>query len=118
MLRESAIFFILLGIMAIGFMQALYALDAADRETDSSTMTMLINNLIQALLGSPDFDTPTQNFSYPFGLIIYYLWNFTTTIILVNVLIALFGTAYSEVYDNATDEFLTFFAGKTINMSK
>lgn len=116
MLRESAIFFILLAIMAIGFMQALYALDAADRETDPKSISLLVNNLIQALLGNPDFDSATENFSPPFGLIIYYFWNFATTIILVNVLIALFGTAYSEVYDNATDEYLTFFAGKTINM--
>jgi hypothetical protein len=67
---------------------------------------------------SPDFDSPSERFGYPFGLIIYYSWNFLTTIILVNVLIALFGSAYSDVEENATDEYLAFFAHKTIDLSE
>ena len=67
---------------------------------------------------SPDFDSPSERFGYPFGLIVYYSWNFLTTIILVNVLIALFGSAYSDVEENATDEYLAFFAHKTIDLSK
>jgi hypothetical protein len=67
---------------------------------------------------SPDFDSPNDRFGYPFGLIIYYSWNFLATIILVNVLIALFGSAYSDVEENATDEYLAFFAHKTIDLSK
>jgi hypothetical protein len=51
-------------------------------------------------------------------LIIYYAWNFLTTIVLVNVLIALFGSAYSDVEENATDEYLAFFAHKTIDLSE
>lgn len=67
---------------------------------------------------SPDFDSPSERFGYPFGLIVYYSWNFLTTIILVNVLIALFGSAYSDVEENATDEYLAFFAHKTIDLSE
>jgi hypothetical protein len=70
------------------------------------------------LPSSPDFDSPSERFGYPFGLIVYYSWNFLTTIILVNVLIALFGSAYSDVEENATDEYLAFFAHKTIDMSE
>ncbi|KIR69162.1 calcium activated cation channel [Cryptococcus bacillisporus CA1873] len=114
MLRESTIFFILLAIMGIGFVQSLYALDAADGETGGRGI--VINNLIQALLGAPDFDSPLERFGYPFGLIIFYGWNFVATIILVNVLIALFGSAYSDVIDNETDEYLVFFAHKTIDL--
>ncbi|WOO78518.1 Calcium channel YVC1 [Vanrija pseudolonga] len=117
MLRESAIFFILLFIMAIGFAQALYALDTADGETNSTGF--LVNSLLQALLMSPDYGDymqPDPRFGYPFGLIIYYSWCFIVGIVLVNVLIALFGSAYSDVSDNATDEYLTFFAGKTVDL--
>jgi hypothetical protein len=67
---------------------------------------------------SPDFDSPNERFGYPFGLIVYYSWNFLATIILVNVLIALFGSAYSDVEENATDEYLAFFAHKTISLSE
>lgn len=100
--------------MGIGFVQSLYALDAADGE--SGGRGIVINNLIQALLGAPDFDSPSERFGYPFGLIIFYGWNFVATIILVNVLIALFGSAYSDVTDNETDEYLVFFAHKTIDL--
>ncbi|KAE8541268.1 hypothetical protein D1P53_002625 [Cryptococcus gattii VGV] len=93
---------------------SLYALDAADGETGGRGI--VINNLIQALLGAPDFDSPSERFGYPFGLIIFYGWNFVATIILVNVLIALFGSAYSDVIDNETDEYLVFFAHKTIDL--
>lgn len=83
--------------MGIGFAQALYALDAADGETDGSvSLWFIVNQLVQSLLGGADFDTASQRFGYPFGLIVFYGWNFLAIIILVNVLIALFGTAYSE----------------------
>ncbi|BEJ00680.1 hypothetical protein CcaverHIS631_0505370 [Cutaneotrichosporon cavernicola] len=119
MLRESAIFFILLAILAAGFIQSMYALDAADREIDEKFgMWSLINNLLRSIMGDPDFDTASERFGPPFGTIIYYFWNFMTAIILLNILIALFGTAYSVIYDNATDEFLAFFASKTINMTR
>jgi hypothetical protein len=116
MLRESAIFFILLAILAMGFIQSMYALDAADQEVGDYGLWELINNLLRSIMGDPDFDTAAERFGPPFGTIIYYFWNFLTAIILLNILIALFGTAYSVIYDNATDEFLAFFAAKTVNM--
>ncbi|WVO13318.1 hypothetical protein L204_100932 [Cryptococcus depauperatus] len=114
MLRESTIFFILLAIMGAGFVQSLYALDAADGESGGGGI--VVNNLIQALLGSPDFESPSERFGYPFGLIVFYGWNFVATIILVNVLIALFGSAYSDITDNETEEYLVFFSHKTIDL--
>lgn len=65
-----------------------------------------------------DFSSPNERFGYPFGLIIYYAWCFLSIIILVNVLIALFGSAYSDVVENANDEYLAFFAHKTIELSE
>jgi hypothetical protein len=47
--RESAVFFILLAIMALGFAQSMYALDAADGESGGGVV--VANSLIQALLG-------------------------------------------------------------------
>lgn len=114
MLRESVIFFILLAVMSIGFAQAMFALDAADGEVVEGSL--VVNSLLQAFLGAPDFDTPRERFGYPFGLIIYYAWNMLTSVILLNVLIALFGSAYDDISSNATDEFLAGFAYKTISM--
>jgi hypothetical protein len=37
------------------------------------------------------------------------------TLVLLNILVALFNQAYSVVTDNAVDEFLALFANKTLN---
>jgi len=39
-----------------------------------------------------------------------------TAIVLLNVLISLFSSAYEDVVDNAEAQFLAFFAGKTVGM--
>jgi len=97
--------------LGIGFAQGLYALDAADGESESSIA--VINILVQALLQSPDY----ARFSIsPAGLTLYYFWNVATAVILLNVLISLFSSAYSDVVDDAEAEFLTYFAGKTVSM--
>ncbi|GAA5903212.1 uncharacterized protein JCM6883_002730 [Sporobolomyces salmoneus] len=54
MLKESAVFFVLLALFGIGFGQALMGLDVADERRDSTET--VIHTLIQALLGSPNFD--------------------------------------------------------------
>ncbi|KAG8719451.1 hypothetical protein FRC09_011122 [Ceratobasidium sp. 395] len=111
MLQESTIFFVLLSILGIGFAQGMYALDAADGVTDHG-MTV-INTLLQALLQAPDFEQPSVS---NFGLVLYYMWNISTTVILLNVLISLFSSAYEDITDDAEAQFMAFFAEKTIGM--
>ncbi|KAJ3808048.1 hypothetical protein F5876DRAFT_46817 [Lentinula aff. lateritia] len=111
MLQESGIFFALLSILALGFGQAMYALDAADGTTEAPSG--VVNALVQALLQSPDF---SRYSSSPSGLIMYYLWNVVTVIVLLNVLISLFASAYQDVVDDAEAQYLAFFAGKTVGM--
>jgi len=48
--------------------------------------------------------------------VLYYLWNAVTAIVLLNVLISLFSSAYSDVIEDAEAHYLAFFAGKTIGM--
>lgn len=110
MLQESGIFFALLSVMALGFTQALWALDAADGQ--ASPPSSVVNVLVQALLGSPNFEL----FSSTSGLVMYYFWNVVTAIILLNVLISLFASAYQNVVDDAEAQYLAFFAGKTVGM--
>ncbi|BGP17286.1 Calcium channel yvc1 [Rhodosporidiobolus nylandii] len=113
MLKESAVFFVLLSILAVGFGQALTGLDVADERRDSTGP--IVNYLLQALLGSPQFDYFDEGAtSYPFGLVLYYSWSVATLVILLNVLVALFSTSYSECVDESEPTFLSFFAGKTI----
>ncbi|KAF8897831.1 calcium activated cation channel [Infundibulicybe gibba] len=101
MLKESGIFFALLSVLAIGFGQGLYALDAADGTTEETSS--VVNALIQALLQSPNFDKFSS--SSP-GLVLFYLWNTVTAIVLLNVLISLFSSAYSDVVEDAEAQYL------------
>lgn len=69
MLKESAVFFVLLSILAMGFGQALTGLDVADSKRDSTNA--IANSLLQAFLGSPNFDYYDEDSSsYPFGLVL------------------------------------------------
>ncbi|KAJ7572505.1 hypothetical protein C8J56DRAFT_989280 [Mycena floridula] len=113
MLQESGIFIALLSVLAIGFAQAMYALDAADGATEAPSV--VVNALVQSLLQSPDFQKFSDSES-PAGLILFYLWNVVTAIILLNVLISLFSSAYEDVVDDAEAQYLAFFAGKTVGM--
>jgi hypothetical protein len=128
MLRESAIFFTLLALLAMGFAQSLLGLDASDEnprdateavvrsliEGDAFDMTGLPDPLMLdlGLLGSPNFDLYARdgNIAYPYGMISYVLWSFLTLVILLNVLVALFGSAYSQVTDDAVPQFMAFWA--------
>ncbi|KAI0307033.1 calcium activated cation channel [Multifurca ochricompacta] len=111
MIRESGIFFSLLSILGIGFLQGLYALDAADGQVESSSAVMHL--MVQSLLQSPNYDKFSTGSA---GQTLYYFWNVVTAIVLLNVLISLFSSAYSDVVDDAEAEYLAFFASKTVAM--
>ncbi|KAI0000012.1 hypothetical protein BJV77DRAFT_1058294 [Russula vinacea] len=92
MFRESGIFFALLSILGIGFLQGLYALDAADGEVGSSIDVMHV--MVQSLLQAPNYDKFAGSAA---GMTLYYFWNVVTALVLINVLISLFSSAYSDV---------------------
>ena len=117
MMKESATFFTLLLLVMVGFFHAFYALDAADESRVDNAVTKIVDTLTQTLLGGADFDlTNDQAFSYPYGHILYLAYCFVTAVILLNILIAFFGTAYSEVVESAHDVYCGFFSEKVISM--
>lgn len=62
---------------------------------------------------SPDFDG-FDNFAPPFGIILYYIFTFLIMVILLNILIALYNSAYEDITDNAIDEYMALFSQKTM----
>ncbi|KAN0065871.1 Calcium channel yvc1 [Thecaphora frezii] len=117
MFKETAIFFTLLALVMAGFFHAFYALDAADESRVDNAVVKIIDTLIQTLLGGANFDlTNDQAFSYPWGHILYYAYCFITAVILLNILVAFFGTAYSDVTVSARAVFFSFFSEKVISM--
>ncbi|RPB01239.1 hypothetical protein L873DRAFT_1677882 [Choiromyces venosus 120613-1] len=111
MMMESLIFFALLVVIIIGFLQGFVGLDNADNKRDTSFF--ILESMTKALLGSPEFDG-FDNFAHPFGIILYYLFTFVVMVILLNILIALYNQAYTDITENAVDEYLALFANKTL----
>lgn len=111
MMKESIIFFALLFVILVGFFQAFIGLDQVDEEVTAAGF--IVQQMLNAIMGSPEFDS-WDRFAPPFGLILYYLYNFVIIVILLNVLIALYNSAYEDITENAIDEYLALFAAKTM----
>ncbi|KAK4914645.1 Calcium channel yvc1 [Elasticomyces elasticus] len=111
MMRESLIFFALLLIVCIGFLQAFIGLNQA--EGNDSISTFVVQSMINAVLTSPEFDG-FDDYAHPFGLILYYIFSFIVMTILLNILIALYNSAYEDITENAIDEYMCLFAQKTM----
>ncbi|KAL1585544.1 hypothetical protein WHR41_05689 [Cladosporium halotolerans] len=112
MMKESLIFFALLIVVLIGFLQAFVGMDSAD-DNAVTAVGFISTQMLNAIMGSPEFDQ-WDRFAPPFGLILYYIYNFIIIVILLNVLIALYNSAYEDVTDNAIDEYLALFSQKTL----
>lgn len=111
MMQESLIFFALLIVVLIGFLQAFVGLDQVDQNLEATNFIVL--SMLNAIMGSPDFDG-FDNFAPPFGLILYYIYNFLVIVVLLNVLIALYNSAYEDITDDAIDEYMALYSQKTI----
>ncbi|KAK3290551.1 cation channel-like protein [Chaetomium fimeti] len=112
MMKESIIFFALLAFIIVGFLQAFIGLDYADDRTVEDIL-FIIQSMANAVMQSPDF-SGFERFQPPFGLILYYCFTFVVMVVLLNILIALYNSAYEDIYDNANDEYLAIFAQKTM----
>lgn len=67
MMKESLIFFALIAIVIIGFLQAFIGLDNSDNHTDATKF--ILQSMLNAIMQSPDFDG-FDDFAAPFGLIL------------------------------------------------
>lgn len=111
MMKESLIFFVLLGVVILGFLQGFLGLDALDGKSESTKHILL--SLIKAVVGGLEFSAVAQLVP-PYASILYYIYSFVLTVILMNILIALYSTAYAAIVENATDEYLALVAQKTL----
>ncbi|MCJ1474519.1 hypothetical protein MMC13_003177 [Lambiella insularis] len=111
MMKESLIFFALLVVVCIGFLQAFIGLNQV--EGTSKVTSFIVQAMTNSVMQSPDF-SGFDNFAPPFGLVLYYIYTFVVMVILLNILIALFNSAYEAVTDNSIDEWMALFATKTM----
>ncbi|KAI1813281.1 hypothetical protein GGS20DRAFT_577688 [Poronia punctata] len=112
MMKESIIFFALLIVVIVGFLQAFIGMDYADDMAGEDTL-FILQAMANAIMQSPDF-SGFERFSPPFGIVLYYIFTFVVMVVLLNVLIALYNSAYEDIYDNSDDEYLALYAQKTM----
>ena len=74
MMKESIIFFALLFVIIIGFLQSFIGLDYADDQV-AGDVAFIIKSMANALMQAPDF-SGFDKFQHPFGLILYYCFTF------------------------------------------
>ncbi|KAG9244058.1 hypothetical protein BJ878DRAFT_507946 [Calycina marina] len=111
MMKESLIFFALLGVIIIGFFQAFMGMDNTDNEIEDTYF--ILSSMANALMQSPDF-SGFDNFAPPFGIILYYVFTFVVMVVLLNILIALYNSAYEDITSESNDEYMALFAQKTM----
>ncbi|KAH8694986.1 putative potassium ion channel Yvc1 [Talaromyces proteolyticus] len=111
MMKESLIFFALLFVVLIGFLQAFMGMDNTD--FDIPVTGTIIKGMANSIMQSPDFEA-FEGFAPPFGIILYYIFNFVVMIILLNILIALYNSSYEDISGNADDEFMALFSARTL----
>ncbi|KAI9369717.1 hypothetical protein BJX61DRAFT_545298 [Aspergillus egyptiacus] len=111
MMKESLIFFALLFVVLVGFFQAFTGMAQVD---DSALATKnIVIGMANSVMQSPEFGM-FEDFAFPFGIILYYFYTFIILTILLNILIALYNSAYEAISGNATDEYMAIFAQKTM----
>ena len=77
MMKESLIFFALLVIVCVGFLQAFIGMDQVD--DDAQVTAFIIQAMANSVMQSPDF-TGFEKFAPPFGIILYYLFTFVVMV--------------------------------------
>lgn len=111
MMKESILFFVLLFIIIIGFLQGFLGLDSADGTRDKTKI--LLHSMVKTIIGGSDF-AAFEKLAPPYSGILYYAFVFIITVILLNILGALFNSSYSVIIAHSTEEYLALSASKTL----
>lgn len=78
MMKESVIFFALLVVVIIGFLQAFIGLDVAEDHV-ATDVYFIIESMLKAIMQSPEFDG-FESFGHPWGIILYYCFTFVVMV--------------------------------------
>lgn len=111
MMQESILFFVMLFFILVGFLQGFLGLDAADGKSEETKAIFLF--LVKSVIGSSGFGD-VKMLVQPYASILYFVFTFVLSVILMNILVALYSTAYANIVDNATDEYFALVAQKTL----
>ncbi|KAK3818072.1 MAG: hypothetical protein J3R72DRAFT_460429 [Linnemannia gamsii] len=113
MLKDGIMFFWLLAWFFIGFLQSMFALQKAGDKDFGTTLSLLIRGFLQ----DPDWDVAVT-LDNKYGFWVFALYLFLTSIILLNLLVALFNSSYTNITDSSEKEYLALFTFKVFSYLK
>ncbi|GMM34365.1 hypothetical protein DASC09_016900 [Saccharomycopsis crataegensis] len=111
MMKESFLFFVLLSIIVIGFLQGFIGLDTSDGEIDM--FPKILHSMIKSIIAGaqfPVFDSLTP----PYSVYIYYVFRFLINVMLMKILSALYNNSYKETVGHSSNEYLALFSSKVL----
>lgn len=80
MMKESLIFFALLAVVIVGFLQGFVGMNQADpNPANTITPTVILQGMANTIMQNPEFES-FQHFAAPFGIILYYLFTFVVMV--------------------------------------
>ncbi|KAF9929326.1 hypothetical protein FBU30_001687 [Linnemannia zychae] len=113
MLKDGIMFFWFLAWVFIGFLQSVYALQPKDEKNFRLSLSLLVRGFLQ----DPDWDVAVD-LDKKYGFWVFALYLFVTSIILLNLLIALFNSSYTNITDSSEKEYLALFTYKVFSYLK
>ncbi|KAG0251206.1 hypothetical protein DFQ27_008921 [Actinomortierella ambigua] len=113
MLKDGLMFFWLLAWVYIGFYQSFFALLDDELKEDTKISPLLLRGFLQ----DPDFDRAIE-FHETYGYWLFALYLFLTSIILLNLLVALFNSSYTNITDSSEQEYLALYTFKVFSYLK
>lgn len=116
MLKDGIMFFWLLAWVFIGFLQSFYALQTVN-ENESRDFVAALTLLVRGFLQDPDWEV-AEKLDVKYGFWVFALYLFLTSIILLNLLIALFNSSYTNITDSSEKEYLALFTFKVFSYLK
>ncbi|KAL1924307.1 uncharacterized protein VTP21DRAFT_7342 [Calcarisporiella thermophila] len=112
MLKDGFLFFFMLAWVFIGFAQSFYALG-----DDKTELKGVAEMLARAFFQDPDFDK-AESYHLVLGRGLFMLYMLISSVILLNLLIALFNDSYQNIVEGANSEYFCFFTFKVIRYLK
>ncbi|KAJ3180867.1 hypothetical protein HDU85_003952 [Gaertneriomyces sp. JEL0708] len=115
MLQDAVHFFILIGVLLVGFTQAYYGLalsnvneSAASTSEQPMKVIHIVNMLLKGLLSLMYEEAAAIDMFL--GTLLYHVYLFVSFFIFMNLLIAVFNNSYQEVLDRNEAEYQMLFA--------
>ncbi|KAI8589306.1 hypothetical protein BDZ88DRAFT_418408 [Geranomyces variabilis] len=122
-LSSSFPFFALIGVVIMGFTQAMYGLAVgpygghteipADRPTVPD-IAPIVNMLFKGLLMDPEYDAASE-IHVVYGTVLFHLFLFISSVLFVNLLIAAFCNSFEGVLIESDHEVALLFAERTLS---